>query len=330
MPTRLLHRVKRGLVCAAWAILFSTLAVAPVAAQKAGSKEKDKEKYEPVVRSLETKDGGTLKGTYFQSNRGKDAAVVVLLHMADGNRMIWQGRDSFAARLHNEGYAVLTLDLRGHGDSKGDGAVGVVAQSEKKTARKAARKIEYSQMVEFDMEAVNKFLLTEHQQGNLNMNKTGFVGPEMGATVAAFAAARDWQKPRYDDAPAGSGMETPRGENVRALVLISPVQNLQGLNIAAPLKFLSNPQLGISFLIAVSQKDKEDKGQAKKTFDQISALPRSEERMYLMEYPGVFRGTDLLGKRTKLEDNMMVFFNKHLRDLQIPWTDRRPADERDK
>ncbi len=49
-----------------------------------------------------------------------------------------------------------------------------------------------------------------------------------------------------------------------------------------------------------------------------------------MEYPGAFRGTDLLGKRTKLEDNMLVFFNKHLRDAQIPWTDRRPADERDK
>jgi pimeloyl-ACP methyl ester carboxylesterase len=330
MRTRLLHRVKRGLVCAAWASLGLLLAAAPAAAQKAGSNDKDKEKFEPVVRSLETKDGGTLKGTYFQSNRGKDAPVVVLLHMADGNRMIWQGRDSFALRLQNEGFAVLTLDLRGHGDSKGDGAVGVVAQSDKKTARKAARKIEYTQMVEFDMEAVNKFLLMEHQQGNLNMNKTGFVGPEMGATVAAFAAARDWQKPRYDDAPAGSGMETPRGENVRALVLLSPVQNLQGLNIAAPLKFLSNPQLGVAFMIGFSQKDKEDKGQARKTYEQISTLPRSEERMYLMEYPGAFRGTELLGKRTKLEDNMVVFFNKHLRDVQIPWTDRRPADERDK
>jgi pimeloyl-ACP methyl ester carboxylesterase len=322
----------RGMGCSAWILLLAAVFATPVWAQKAGGKdkEKDKEKFDPVVRSLETRDGGTLKGTYFQSNRGKDASVVVLLHMADGNRMIWQGKESFAARLQNEGYAVLTLDLRGHGDSKGDGAVAAAAQSDKKTARKAARKIEYQQMVEFDMEAVNRFLLAEHQLEHLNMNKTAFVGPEMGATIASFAALRDWQKPRYDDAPAGSGMETPRGDKVRAVILISPIQNLQGLNIAAPLKPLSDPRLGVAFMVAVAQKDKEDKGQAKKTYEQIATLPRSDERMYYREYPGAFRGTELLGKKTKLEEHMLVFLNKHLRDLEIPWTDRRPADEREK
>ncbi|MCY2964375.1 MAG: hypothetical protein NT069_12185, partial [Planctomycetota bacterium] len=146
---------------------------------------------------------------------------------------------------------------------------------------------------------------------------------------AAFQrlADRNWSKPRYEDAPVDSGMQTPRGENVRALVLISPQQNIQGFGMAAPMKFLGAPIRNIAFLVCVAERDSHDKGQAKKTFDQVSSYPKSDERMYFKEYPGNARGTDLLGKR-KLEDNISTFLSKHLKEPQIPWTDRRPADDR--
>jgi hypothetical protein len=51
--------------------------------------------------------------------------------------------------------------------------------------------------------------------------------------------------------------------------------------------------------------------------------------MYFRDFPGTARGTELLGKKTKLEDTMVNFLGKHLRDLEIPWTDRRPANERE-
>jgi len=283
-------------------------------------------KNEPVNVVLRTKDNLALRATYYQSARGKDAAVVVLLHMKDGNRFIWQSEGGFANRLQKEGYAVLTVDLRGHGESRGDGAGGV-AQGDKKN-RRDLKKGDLVAMYEGDMEAVNKFLLERHQAEEFNMNKTAFIGPEMGATVAVYAAFRDWNKPPHADAPADSGRQTPRGQNVRALILLSPQQNLQGLSLAQPLKGLGSPQLGVACLVAVAQKDSQDKGQAKKSFDQVSSLPGSDQRMYFREYPGNARGTDLLGRKTKLEDNMSNFLGKHLRDLDIPWTDRRPADER--
>ncbi|MFM8286738.1 MAG: alpha/beta hydrolase [Planctomycetaceae bacterium] len=284
-------------------------------------------KNEPVNVVLRTKDNLALKATYYQSSRGKDAAVVVLLHMRDGNRFIWQSEGGFANRLHKEGYAVLTVDLRGHGESRGDGAAGA-AQGDKK-ARRDLKKGDLVAMYEGDMEAVNKFLLERHQAEEFNMNKTAFVGPEMGATVAVYAAFRDWNKPPYADAPVDSGRQTPRGQNVRALVLISPQQNLQGLGLAQPLKGLGAPILGVSCLVAVAQKDAQDKGQAKKTYDQVSSAPGSDQRMYFREFPGTGRGTELLGKKTKLEDTMVNFLGKHLRELEIPWTDRRPANERE-
>ncbi|MFM8221442.1 MAG: hypothetical protein ACKOJF_21225, partial [Planctomycetaceae bacterium] len=67
----------------------------------------------------------------------------------------------------------------------------------------------------------------------------------------------------------------------------------------------------------------------KKTYDQVSSAPGSDQRMYFREFPGTGRGTELLGKKTKLEDTMVNFLGKHLRELEIPWTDRRPANERE-
>ncbi|RPI90307.1 MAG: alpha/beta fold hydrolase [Planctomycetaceae bacterium] len=310
-----------------WGFLMLVVAatlVAPPRTLQAGQSEDEKQKrYEPVSRTLPTKDGKTIKITYYQSNRAKDAPVVVLLHNKDGNRFIWGGKDSggFADRLQNEGCAVVTVDLRGHGESLG-GAAG-----DKKSNREP-RRGDYVAMVDFDLEAVRKFIFEEHQAGNLNMNKTAIVGPEVGATIAVFYAVNNWRKPRFDDAPVGSGRQTPRGEDVRALVLISPQQNVQGLALAQPLKFLSSPQLDVAFMVAVAKDDSQDKGQAKKAFDQISGVPDSDKRMYYNEYPGSARGTELLGKRTKLEDHISVFLGKHLREPEIPWTDRRPANER--
>ncbi|MFN5297112.1 MAG: alpha/beta hydrolase [Planctomycetaceae bacterium] len=324
-----MSRLSRSLRCALCAclVVLSAGVATPAQAWAPAQSGESSGKNEPVNVVLRTKYNQALKATYYQSSRGKDAPVVVLLHMKDGNRFIWQSEGGFANRLHKEGYAVLTVDLRGHGESRGDGAAGA-AQGDKK-ARRELKKGDLVAMYEGDMEAVNKFLLERHQAEEFNMNKTAFVGPEMGATVAVYAAFRDWNKPPYADAPVDSGRQTPRGQNVRALVLISPQQNLQGLGLAQPLKGLGAPLLGISCLVAVAQKDGQDKGQAKKTYDQVASAPGSDQRMYFRDFPGTARGTELLGKKTKLEDTMVNFLGKHLRDLEIPWTDRRPANERE-
>src|SRR5262245_4550312 len=151
---------------------------------------------EPVDKVLQTKDGGSLHTTYYKSPGDRESPVVVLLHNKDGNRFVWQSKEGgFAPRLQKEGYAVITVDLRFHGQNKG-GPVGAgnANQGGGKKKKKAGIDLKNSNldaMVAFDMEAVKDFIKDEHQAGNLNMNKMGIVGPEMGASIAVAYAALD-------------------------------------------------------------------------------------------------------------------------------------------
>src|SRR5262249_35021117 len=66
-------------------------------------------------------DGVELSGTYFPSAAGKKDACVLLLHDFDskkGGNSHQDGWDALAGRLQAEGYAVLSFDFRGFGESK--------------------------------------------------------------------------------------------------------------------------------------------------------------------------------------------------------------------
>jgi pimeloyl-ACP methyl ester carboxylesterase len=275
-------------------------------------------------RTLVTSDGVNLHITYYPSEKGKDAPVVVLLHGKDGNRFIWQSDDGFAEMLQKNNYAVVTVDLRQHGETKG-GAAGNANQDKKKPGKKGTgpdlKPDDYRAMVAADMEAVKKFIFEENQAEHLNMNKMGIVGAEMGATVAALYADVDWNKEPYDDAPDPK-FATPRGQDVRALVLISPQSSYHGLHMAPAINDLRTPQWGIAVLVCVGKNDAQDKGQSKKIFDQAKAPPGNEKHMYYYDYAGKLRGTDLLGKNLGIEGHMLVFFEEHLKKLDAPWRDR--------
>src|SRR5947209_5052686 len=105
--------------------LLAAAGLLPAAIGHAAPKDKPGDA-EPRNEILRTEDGVSLHITYFKSNEEKEAPVIVLLHMKDGNRFVWQGKpDGFALKLQANGYAVITVDLRHHGESKIGGAVGV-------------------------------------------------------------------------------------------------------------------------------------------------------------------------------------------------------------
>ena len=264
----------------------------------------------------------------------------MLLHMKDGNRFVWQS--GFPERLQGEGFAVVTIDLRGHGESKAGGAgVGAPAggnanqpDDKKKGAPRrptaAGPKLRPGdvQAMTEDLDAVKGFLLKEHQALKLNIARLGIVGPEMGATVAALFANQDWNARAYDDGAAGN--RTPRGQDVKAIVLISPQKAFDGVNMVPALHALRTPEWNVAFLVCVGKSDPLDKGQANQLFNNLKALPRNDQRMYFYTYPAKLRGTDLLGKGLQIEDHMLAFFLRHLKKPEIPWQDRRPKWDREK
>src|SRR5215469_4634436 len=90
-------------VAAVLTILLSALACAA------------KEPRAPKVADLTAADGTKLKVSYFAAD--KPGPGVLLLHQCNRQRRIWDG---LALQLQAAGINVLTLDLRGFGQSGGD------------------------------------------------------------------------------------------------------------------------------------------------------------------------------------------------------------------
>ena len=262
-----------------------------------------------------TRDGWQIPITYYASTQGKEAPVVVLLHRRGSNRNEWKS-NGLAEDLQNKGYAVIAVDLRQHGESKPVG--GTASGPDALKAR------DFLTMVGAggELEAVKDFVYKEHQAEKLNMAMMAIVAPGMSAPVAASWAANDWLKKPYNDAPSPAG-RTPRGQDVKALILMSPEGTIPGVPITKPLQFLRN--LPIAFLImhgAVS----DDERDAVKIEEQLTGVAGNKDRVFRQGYGFKLRGTDLM----KVDDAsappkalIVGFLEKHLKSSNIPWRDRR-------
>lgn len=62
--------------------------------------------------NLKTADGVTIAGDHYKGPEGSPG--ILLLHMMPSNRKSW---NNFATKLNEDGIGVLTIDLRGHGES---------------------------------------------------------------------------------------------------------------------------------------------------------------------------------------------------------------------
>ncbi len=323
----------------------------------------DKKKEEKVEgKTIQSPaDGWPLRLTYYRSSEGKEAAVVVLLHMKGESRLTWTAPKGFAEQLNARGFAVIAVDLRKHGQSKPgaeDDDPKKAAAPDKDKAKKAAggsdlKPTDYPLMVR-DMDAVKKFIFEEHQKGNLNMRKMAIIAPTMSAAIAITFAAADWAKAPYDDAP-NLAAKTPRGQDIQAMIFLSPETTLPQVpahQIAGQLK--STP---MAAFVVVGGSDTQDKDQAKKLFQLLGGDPaktetpkkkaetkpepkkaakekeaekgadkKNEERFFYGELKGVkLRGTDLLGKGLKIEEAMIGFLEDHVKSLKGPvyeWRDR--------
>lgn len=260
--------------------------------------------------TLVTKDSHEIKITYFKSAAREEAPVVILLHGKGGNRLIWK---SFAEQLQKVDFAVITVDLRGHGDSTG----GSDASGKKSEGPK---KGDYLAMVVQDLEAVKKFIYEEHQNKQLNMNKLGIVAADVTTPVAIAYAEFDWEKLPYDDAPTLE-QRTPKGQDVRALALLSPEGNVPGLGTNKTLAVIRTLKLPV--LICVGSKSPGDMSQAKKMHEILAPKKEGFDQIYFEPYDSKLRGTDLLGKGLKVEQHLFTFLKKHVKEVTSPWRDRK-------
>lgn len=208
----------------------------------------------PVDVTLTTKDGVQLQATYYPSSAGRQAVPVVMLHDFNETRAVF---DPLARALQNPptpasptapqiaSRAVLAVDLRGHGGSKfSQTADGSTVELESNRFQPG----DFRAMVDLDMEAVRSFLVEQNDIGQLNLNSLGLVGSGMGANVALLWAAKDWAAPPLP--------VRKQGQDVKALVLLSPRWNFNGLMLRDPLRF-PPIQRQLSVLLAYGAEDRE-------------------------------------------------------------------------
>lgn len=254
-------------------------------------------------------------------NGVSEAGVVILLHGDKGSRINWDkgsapsGQMTFPAVLQESGYAAVTVDLRKHGQSVMEGKEEPINNDD------------YAKMAAGDLKAVKDFIQTEHQAKNLNMGKMAIIGAGFSAPVAAAFAQFDWEQPPFDDSPIPAS-RTPRGQDVKAIVMLSPDSTAGRLSSNKSLVYLTKQKIAI--LIMVGKEDGLDKGAAKNSFKAAGGgNKKNEERVYLLEPDVKDRGTNLFGKYPQfIESPVLKFLELHIKNIDVPWVDRRSRLER--
>ncbi len=156
---------------------------------------------EPQRVSFPTADGVRLAADYFPpttSQRG-GAPIVILLHMYRSDRTAYA---PLVPPLHEAGFAVLAIDLRGHGESATTETRDAVLKRDPEVFRK----------MQEDVRGAYDWLA---QQANVDRARFALVGASVGSSIALQYAAKD--------------------RSVDAVVCLSPGLNYMGLDSAGEL-----------------------------------------------------------------------------------------------
>lgn len=275
---------------------------------------------------LPTVDGWGLHATWYPATGGRESPVVILLTSTDGaenkdarNRRVWQ---PIGTELQKAGFAVIAVDLRKHGDSIPAAAAGADAPALKTLPA------DYALMAGNDLEAVKYFLMEQHRTEKLNIRKLSIVAFGSSCMVAAAFTVEDWAKTPYPDAPT-LDQRTPRGQDVRALVMYSPNASVKGINTAGILKTVKG--LAVPIYVVAGGGNKTDKADAEKVFKGIELKGEQfkESRKMLLTSTPTHAEAFLEGSlAATTQKDIIDFLTKNAKDLELPWRDR--TDRRSK
>ncbi|MFM8378914.1 MAG: alpha/beta hydrolase [Planctomycetia bacterium] len=177
---------------------------------------------------LETSDGVSLATWYYEPPEDAEPlATVILVHDFEGSH---NTVEPLALALQEAGCTVAVPDLRGHGASTSQ--EGRDTDLEFRQLRKGdleriaagtGGRLREQSVVRGDLETVHAFLVSQGAAGGSADAPLVVIGCGAGATLGALWTAADWAWP-----PLASG---PQGQQVKALVLVSPMWAAKGLPI---------------------------------------------------------------------------------------------------
>lgn len=287
----------------------------PLSAQRAATPARDVKKdpaLEPRPESMTTKDGVPITAYYFPSDKGKDAIPVMIVHE-------WKGQAApylkLCKALSKAGFAAMVVEYRGHGNSKKYRDRAGVEQAFNITTmgRRDADAI-----VRYDLEEAKQFLKAENNAGRLNLNALCMIGVEEGAILAGYWAARDWEIPSVG--------RMKQGQDVKALVYVSPEKNLHGLAMSTP---ITEPNLLALPTMIVAGQSSAQGSEAERMGNRLETVKKRFNRGTAVGFEMILPKTSLSGAALLNEDATVIpkiiqFLNANVRvsNSENPWIDR--------
>jgi pimeloyl-ACP methyl ester carboxylesterase len=271
----------------------------------------------PEERVVTTKDLVHVHFQYFapkDTPAGKNTVPVILLHGQGGSSA---DMAPLARHLQKLGHAVFVPDLRGHGKSvRRVGAGGAEAELHADSMPNE----QYVYMVNFDMEAIKKHILELNNDGKVNIELLTIVGCEMSTIVALDWTLMDWSWPSLPS--------IKQGQDVKALVLISPLGKFKGLSSErAPASPVFRKPFSI--LLIGGAKDKEYCG---KLYDQLvkhhplppPELAKTQQSLYYIDLKTSLQGAKLFDPSLDVHTAVGEFIDRRLvkKASDFPWNKR--------
>jgi dienelactone hydrolase len=146
--------------------------------------------------TFKTEDGVEISGNYFEPGK-EHSPGFLLLHMMPSTKESW---NSFAALLQENGFAVLAIDLRGHGKS--------IDKNGSKLDYKEFKDPEHRESMK-DIAAAKEFL---SGMKNVDISRMAIAGASIGANLALWQASND--------------------KDIKILILLSAGLNYRGIEAA--------------------------------------------------------------------------------------------------
>lgn len=230
--------------------------------------------------TIDTPDGVKLVGTFYKVGK-ENSPALLLLHEWTANRHVY---DDFAERMNRDGFAVLSIDGRGFGESvkKADGSE-VKVDLDKGIDPK---------LLLNDANSAVEFL---SKQQNVDANKIGIVGASYGSSVAIMYAA---------DHP-----------QIAAVVLLSPgINYFDNLPTVPAIK-----KYGTRPILLVAAEDDKDSADAVRKLMEESGNQNASATVYPAGGHGtaIFAYKDPNNKTVSLFELTQKFLNKALKGTEV-------------
>ena len=242
-----------------------------------------------------------------------------------------------ASFLQQAGHAAIVPDLRGHGESIEVTGVKKPIDYEKfrKSDVMSAQK---------DIERCKKFLVQKHNKGEVNVDLLCVVAIGQTSVLAAQWTLNDWFA--Y---PAKNTRGIKQGQDVKALMLVSPVKKISGISI---LPILSHPLFsganGPSLPLLVTWGAADDTAKdteaivemLEKTHPDLSDIQDPKKRQELTSFFSVpvrkhkFSGLEMI--ESERVENFWPYISNKLFEQKVvanakdfPWVSREPKEDDD-